>query len=63
LHGERDRVVPARFGHALFAAAPEPKEGWFPPAGGHEDLARLGALEVVFDFIKRRVGFQRDNAR
>jgi fermentation-respiration switch protein FrsA (DUF1100 family) len=53
LHGERDRVVPARFGHALFAAAPEPKEGWFPPDGGHEDLARFGALDAVFDFIKR----------
>jgi fermentation-respiration switch protein FrsA (DUF1100 family) len=63
MHGERDRVVPVRFGHALFAAAPEPKEGWFSPEGGHEDLARFGGLDVVFDFIKRRVGFQPNNAR
>lgn len=63
LHGERDRVVPARFGHALFAAAPEPKEGWFPPEGGHEDLARFGGLDIVLDFINRRVGFQPDNGR
>jgi fermentation-respiration switch protein FrsA (DUF1100 family) len=53
LHGEHDRVIPARFGHALFAAAPAPKEGWFSPEGGHEDLARLGGLDVVFDFIRR----------
>ena len=53
LHGERDPVVPARFGHTLFAAAPEPKEAWFSPEGGHEDLARFGALDVAFDFIKR----------
>ena len=56
LHGERDSVIPARFGHALFAAAPEPKEGWFSPEAEHENLARFGALDAVFDFIKRRVG-------
>ena len=63
LHGERDRVIPVRFGRALLAAAPEPKEGWFSPEAGHEDLARFGALDAVFDFIARRVGFQPDSAR
>ena len=61
LHGERDRVVPIRFGHALFAAAPEPKESWFSPDGSHEDLAHFGALDAVFDFIAHRVGFQPGN--
>jgi len=56
LHGESDRVVPIRFGHALFKAAPEPKEGWFAPDAGHEDLARYGALDVVVAFIERRLG-------
>jgi uncharacterized protein len=56
LHGESDRVVPIRFGHALFNAAPEPKEGWFAPDAGHEDLARYGALDVVVAFIERRLG-------
>ena len=56
LHGERDQVVPVRFGRMLLAAAPEPKEGWFSPGADHEDLAHFGALEAVFDFIKRRVG-------
>ncbi len=42
LHGERDRVVPIRFGRALLDAAPEPKEGWFAPDAGHENLARYG---------------------
>jgi hypothetical protein len=45
LHGERDRVVPLRFGRALFDAAPEPKELWLAREAGHEDLARYGALE------------------
>jgi len=56
LHGERDRVVPVRYGRALLAAAPEPKEGWFAPEAGHEDLARCGSLDVVVAFIERHLG-------
>ena len=56
LHGERDRVVPVRYGRALFAAAPDPKEGWFGPEAGHEDLARYGSLDVVAAFIDRHLG-------
>ncbi len=56
LHGERDRVVPLRFGRALFDAAPEPKELWLSSAAGHEDLVRYGAFEAVLDFLRRRVG-------
>jgi hypothetical protein len=54
-HGERDRVVPVRFGRALLEAASPPKEGWFAPEAGHEDLARFGALEAAVAFIERRV--------
>jgi fermentation-respiration switch protein FrsA (DUF1100 family) len=56
LHGENDRVVPIRYGRTLFNAAPEPKEAWFSPEAGHEDLARFGALDVVIAFIERRLG-------
>jgi fermentation-respiration switch protein FrsA (DUF1100 family) len=56
LHGERDRVVPIRYGRALFNVAPEPKEGWFVPEAGHEDLARYGGLDAAVDFIERRLG-------
>ena len=56
LHGERDRVVPVRYGRALFDAAPEPKEGWFAPEAGHENLARYGSLDAVVAFIDRRLG-------
>ena len=55
LHGERDRVVPVRYGRALLEAAPEPKEGWFAPEAGHEDLARYGSLDAVVAFIERRL--------
>jgi uncharacterized protein len=56
LHGERDRIVPVRFGRALFDAAPQPKELWLAPEAGHEDLVRYGAFEAVLDFVRRRVG-------
>jgi hypothetical protein len=58
LQGEHDQVVPVRFGRALLAAAHEPKEGWFSPQAGHNDLSRFGALDAMFDFLERRVGFQ-----
>jgi len=49
-------VVPVRCGRALFDAAPEPKEGWFAPEAGHEDLAHYGSLDAGVAFIERRVG-------
>jgi uncharacterized protein len=56
LHGDRDRVVPVRFGRALFEAASEPKVFWFSPEAGHENLARFGALEAVAAFLERHLG-------
>ena len=56
LHGERDRVVPLRFGRALYDAAPEPKEFWLCPDAGHENLVRYGAFGAVVSFLRRRVG-------
>lgn len=53
LHGERDRVVPIRFGRALFDAAPQPKEFWVSQEAGHENLMRFGALDPVLQFLER----------
>lgn len=38
LHGARDRVVPIRFGRALFEAAVEPKQALWLDAAEHTDL-------------------------
>ena len=56
LQGGRDNVIPAESGRELFAAAPEPKEIWVAPDGGHNDLASFGALAVADDFIRRHSG-------
>ncbi len=40
-HGERDEIVPAVQGRALFEAAPEPKRLHAFPGVGHNDLVEL----------------------
>jgi uncharacterized protein len=51
LHGERDRVVPVRFGQALFELANAPKRMARFPGGGHVDLDDHGAVAVVQEFL------------
>ena len=51
LHGEADRIVPIRFGEALFALAREPKRFVRFPQGGHVDLDDHGAAKVVKEFL------------
>jgi uncharacterized protein len=51
LHGERDQVVPIRFGERLFALANEPKRLVRFAAGGHVDLDGHGAMQVVRKFL------------
>jgi fermentation-respiration switch protein FrsA (DUF1100 family) len=51
LHGERDVVVPIRFGERLFALAHEPKRFVRYPAGGHDDLDIFGASAEARRFI------------
>jgi fermentation-respiration switch protein FrsA (DUF1100 family) len=53
LHGERDTVVPIRFGAALFALANEPKRIVRFREGGHVDLDDHGAFEAVREFLLR----------
>ena len=55
LHGERDMIVPVRHGRALLEAASAPKEGWFAPGAGHQNLAQFGAVDAAIAFIERRL--------
>lgn len=47
LHGERDTVIPVTMGHALHAAANEPKHIVIFPHGRHTDLDDHGAVTAV----------------
>lgn len=55
LIGGDDKIVPPAFSRTLFAAAPEPKEMFFAPRGGHVNLDRFGGLDAVVAFIHRHV--------
>jgi uncharacterized protein len=54
LQAEHDTIIPARFGRALYAAAPEPKMMWSTDQGDHNDVGALGGFEVAIDFVRRR---------
>ena len=41
-HGERDRIIPARMGHAVFAAARSRGEFLLVSTAGHNDVPELG---------------------
>jgi fermentation-respiration switch protein FrsA (DUF1100 family) len=55
VHGEADRTIPAWSARKLLAASPEPKEAHFLPKGNHGNLYRLGAGDLVLDFLARHV--------
>jgi fermentation-respiration switch protein FrsA (DUF1100 family) len=55
MHGDKDAVVPIRYGKMLFDAALQPKEAFWIAGGGHENLSRFGMHRIVFDFLARLV--------
>ena len=55
VHGERDVIIPARFGKALFERAVEPKEARFLPEAGHNDLHEHGIAQIVIEFAERHL--------
>jgi fermentation-respiration switch protein FrsA (DUF1100 family) len=53
LHGERDTIIPVKFGERLFALANEPKRMVRLPLGGHVNLDDHGAPAAVKDFLAK----------
>jgi fermentation-respiration switch protein FrsA (DUF1100 family) len=51
MHGALDQIVPVAMSHALYAAAPDPKQLWIAPDAGHLDLVEAGAIEVAGQFV------------
>jgi fermentation-respiration switch protein FrsA (DUF1100 family) len=51
MHGEKDTVVPIRFGEQLFALANEPKRMIRFPQGDHVNLEAQGAIEAAKRFL------------
>ncbi len=54
IHGTADSVVPAQMSKKLFDAAPEPKQLYIVPDGGHTNVAQIGGaeyLQIVSQFL------------
>jgi len=47
--------VPPAMGHALHAAGAGRSELWVAPEAGHSDLRQFGLVEVIADFLARRL--------
>ena len=55
IHGERDRVVPTRFGRELFELAPEPKQALFVPGADHNGLFNHPeVISAVIAFVREQ---------
>jgi len=55
VHGRKDRLIPPRFGQALFDAAREPKEIELIDEARHNDLLDYGLTQFVLRFVARRL--------
>jgi pimeloyl-ACP methyl ester carboxylesterase len=54
IHGTADNVVPVEMSKKLFDAAPDPKQLYIVPDGGHNNVAQLGGaeyLQIVSQFL------------
>ncbi|MBE9095398.1 alpha/beta hydrolase, partial [Tychonema sp. LEGE 07203] len=47
IHGTADTVVPSQMSQKLFDAAPEPKQLYMVPDGGHNNVAQIGGAEYL----------------
>mgnify|MGYP001788080593 FL=1 len=47
IHGSADTVVPTQMSKKLFDAAPEPKQLYIVPDGGHNNSAQIGGAEYL----------------
>ena len=51
VHGDRDDVIPFRFGRELFDLANQPKTFVRIAGGGHNDLPQYGLYKLVWRFL------------
>ncbi len=54
IHGTADNVVPVEMSKKLFDAAPDPKQLYIVPDGGHTNVAQIGGaeyLQIVSQFL------------
>ena len=61
VHGERDSVVPWKFGKRLYDVAPQPKELLLIENANHNNLYDFGASTDIIKFIERMNKYKANN--
>jgi uncharacterized protein len=56
LHGDKDQVVPHRFGKKLFDAAVDPKQMHTLKGAGHGDIVRFRSTNIELEFLANLPG-------
>ena len=56
IHGDDDRTVPKSLGKRLFDTASEPKQAYWVPGAGHNNLYDFGVTTLVERFIADMAG-------
>lgn len=52
IHGTEDRIIPLKFGQALYNAAAQPKEMKIIDGANHLNLMEFGAYDQVIEFLE-----------
>ena len=58
IHGERDKIIPWRYGKRLYQAASEPKELLLMPDASHNNIYDYGAGPKIIEFIRKWNNFR-----
>ncbi|MBW3585233.1 MAG: lysophospholipase [Cyanobacteria bacterium 0813] len=58
IHGTADNIVPVEMSKKLFDAAPEPKQLYIVPGGGHTNVAQIGGAEYL-QIVSQFLGFSK----
>lgn len=53
LHGEKDTIVPVKYGKALFERAPQPKQAIYQPHTGHNNFDLKQLTDFLYSFSKK----------
>ena len=58
VHGERDKIIPWKYGNLLYQAASEPKELLLIPDASHNNIYDYGAVPKIIEFMSKWNNFR-----
>ena len=53
IHGKKDKIISIEFGQKVFNSAPEPKEAFYIPKAGHNNLYEFNLYKKIINFLRQ----------